>query len=434
MGHGRAVVSPHAPPLRYAVVTVGTLGDLHPFVRLAQALRSMGREVTLFTNPVHLPLLRDTGLDCVGFGTADDYLRVVRDPDLWHPRRGFAALMSSYKDQLLHCVDAMRASGGGPVAVIAHPLAVPGAAVARELGLASRIVSAHLAPSTLRTCHPPLQVGEVTLPRWFPSRWCRAYWRAIERGWIDPVALPQVNGARSVLGLPPVVSSFLAHLEQAPDLTLTLFPPWFGPEMPDWPTPRLSADFQLFDTQTPGGFLPELSRFLAAGAAPLVFTPGTGNLHAQKFFASALGAAASLGERAIMLTRDRSQLPADLPPSVLWQPYVPLSGLLPQAAGVVHHGGIGTTAEALRAGLPQVVTPFAWDQFDNASRVAELGVGTVLPARKLGVHPLARAIRTVVRDAGTRSRCQAVARRFDPPQDAARLCARMEAALVAAGA
>jgi rhamnosyltransferase subunit B len=431
MSAGGAAGAAAAP--RYVVVTVGTLGDIHPFVRLAQALRAHGREVTFLTNPFHLDLLRATGLPVAGFGSADDYLRVVRDPDVWHPRRGFAALMSRYQEQLLQYVAAMRPlAQGGPPVVVAHPLAVPGAAAARELGLVSRIVSVHLAPSSLRTCHDPLRIGPFTMPRWVPMRWRRAYWRFVERGWIDPVALRQINDARSLLDLPPLHASFLTQIEQAPDLTVTLFPEWFGPAMPDWPRPRIAGDFQLFDAQPANAFSTELADFLARGTPPLVFTPGTGNLHASRFFACALGAAARLGERAILLTRERGQLPAELPDTALWQAYVPLAGLLPRARGLIHHGGVGTTAEALRAGTPQVVTPFAWDQFDNGARVASLGVGAVLPAARLSVRRLTAAIGSTLGAESTGERCRQVAQRFAQRQDPARLCGQIEDALLSA--
>lgn len=152
--------------------------------------------------------------------------------------------------------------------------------------------------------------------------------------------------------------------------------------MPDWPQPLLTADFQMFDAAPPDSLSSESLEFLAAGDKPLVFTPGTGNVHASAFFACALVAVTSLGERAIFLT-NKMQIPADLPPTVLWQPYVPLSGLLPRTKALVHHGGVGTIAEALRAGVPQLVNVFpALDQFDNGSRVAELGVGLFVPMRR----------------------------------------------------
>jgi rhamnosyltransferase subunit B len=284
----------------------------------------------------------------------------------------------------------------------------------------------YLAPSTIRTCHDPLRIGDATVPRWVPMSWRRALWRFIEKGWIDPAGIGQVNAARNSMKLPPVRTSFLAHLENEPDLTVTLFPSWFGPTMPDWPEPLLAADFQLFDAEPPHSLSNELLAFLAAGDKPLVFTPGTGNVHASAFFSCALAAVTSLGERAIFLTRERGQVPADLPPTVLWQAYVPLSGLLPSAKALIHHGGVGTTAEALRAGIPQLIASFAWDQFDNGSRVAEMGMGLVMPTRKLTARTLTRAIRTIITSESMRSCGAHVAGRFNLPPDPTELCAEIE--------
>jgi len=411
----------------YLVICVGTTGDVYPFMRVAKALQAMGRKVTFITNSYHAKLLNGSGLAFVGLGTDAEYLRLMQDPNIWDPKRGFEALLAHYKDQLLQVVSTIRSiTVGGSTVVIAHPFAVPGATMARALGLISRIVAMYLAPSTIRTCHDPLRFGETTIPRWVPLSWRRALWRFIEKEWIDPTGIGQVNAARSTLNLPPVRSSFLAHIETEPDLSVTLFPSWFAPTMPDWPQPMLSSGFQLFDAEPSNDFSNELSVFLDAGDQPLVFTPGTGNLHASAFFSCALAAATCLGERAIFLTKERGQVPATLPPTVLWQPYVPLSGLLPRAKALIHHGGVGTTAEALRAGIPQLVTSFAWDQFDNGSRVKELGTGLVMPTTKLTAKRLTRAIREITTSASIRSCGAQVASHFAQQQDPTELCAEIE--------
>jgi len=416
----------------YLVICVGTSGDIHPFIPVAKALQAMGRSVTFITNSYHARLLSGSGLAYVGLGTDEEYLRLMQDPNIWHPTRGFEALLARYKDQLLQVVSTIRSIAlGRSTVVIAHPFAVPGAAMAREQGLISKIVSMHLAPSTIRTCHDPLRFGDTTIPRWVPMSWRRALWRFIEKGWIDPTGVGQVNAARSALNLPPVQSSFLAHVEDEPNLTVTLFPTWFAPTMPDWPRPLLSSDFQLFDPEPADKFSEELSAFLDAGDKPLVFTPGTGNLHASSFFSCALAAARRLDERAVFLTKERGQVPANLPPMALWQPYVPLSGLLPRAKALIHHGGVGTTAEALRAGIPQLVTSFAWDQFDNGSRVKELGMGLVLPTRKLTPRSLTRSIREIISSASIRSCGAQVAKRFTQQQDPTELCTEIERCLSA---
>ncbi|WP_444843721.1 glycosyltransferase [Duganella caerulea] len=114
------------------------------------------------------------------------------------------------------------------------------------------------------------------------------------------------------------------------------------------------------------------------------------------------------------MTKERAQIPANLPEAVLWQAYVPLSALLPHTAALVHHGGIGTTAEALRAGTPQLVVPFAWDQFDNGARIASLGVGQVIPARRIRPRKLARMLEHLCNSETVRARCSSLASRFMP--------------------
>ena len=116
-----------------------------------------------------------------------------------------------------------------------------------------------------------------------------------------------------------------------------------------------------------------------------------------------------------------------MPASIFWQDYVPLRSLLPRVAALVHHGGIGTTAEALRAGTPQLVVPLAHDQFDNAARVRRLGAGASLRITKLNAERLTQALRGIVGNAAMAGRCKAIAERFISDHPLPGLCARLEA-------
>lgn len=415
----------------YFVVTVGTTGDLHPFMRFARALQMLGRKVTFVTHSYYENVVQSAGLPFIGIGTDEEFLSVLRNPDIWDPQKGFAALLANYSTGLRQVVDAIQsASVQAPQVVIAHPFAVPGAVIARERGYVKSVVAAYLAPSNLRTCHDPLNIGAMSIPRWVPMSWRRALWRFVEKGWIDPVAVTQLNAVRTPHGLSKV-HSFLTHITEAPDLSVTLFPSWFAPAVPDWPRPLIEGDFQLFEAATQHGFSAELSAFLAVGEKPLVFTPGTGNLHAAKFFACALSAINRLGRRAIFLTKERAQIPESIPETVLWQPYVPLSMLLPHAAVLVHHGGVGTTAEALRAGTPQLIIPFAWDQFDNGARVTALGVGTAIPAKTLRPRKLAQGLQSLCSSRNVRAQCELLASRFVPPHDPITLLREIERLVLA---
>ena len=100
-------------------------------------------------------------------------------------------------------------------------------------------------------------------------------------------------------------------------------------------------------------------------------------------------------------------------PGMLWLPYVALRTLLPRSAALVHHGGIGTTAEALRAGVPQVIVPLAYDQFDNAARVTALGAGASVAGGAAGARPrkLAAVLRRLLASEATRTGCARAAAR-----------------------
>ena len=404
------------------VVTIGTAGDLFPFLRLALALRDAGHAVSFLAPDLHEPYVRQAGLP---FQALPIDPSVLDDPNLWDARKGFGVVWRATRPaaaQLVPFVAGLPADQ--PCVLLVHPLALPEADLCRAARPDIRIAAAYLAPSNLPTIHDPLVMGPLRVAPWVPFALRRWLWRHVSAHLIDPFALPELNAARRRHGLPPV-PSLLGYMYRVPDLSIALFPEWFARTQPDWPQPLLRADFPLYDPNPTLAAEPELTRFLAAGDAPVVFTPGTGNRQAGQYFRSALIAVRKLGRRAIFLTAHPDQLPPELPPEVLWQAYMPLRALLPQVAALVHHGGIGTTAEALRAGTPQLVAPFAHDQFDNAARVEALGVGLVLPATHLDARRLERSLRQLLSSPTTPAQCRAAAARFMPDSPLDAVCAAL---------
>jgi rhamnosyltransferase subunit B len=392
------------------LVTIGSAGDLFPFMRIALALQGAGHRIS-FLGPVqHEPFVRAAGLPFHGL-PADP--AVLDHPDLWHPTRGFGVVWEATRPAMA-AVPAFMAAlpPGEKCTMLVHPLALLEADLCRAVRPGLRIAAAFLAPSNLPTVHDPLLLGPWRVPRWVPHAVRRRLWRALAARFVDPIALPSVNAARAAAGLAPVTALIDAIVSIA-DLSFALFPDWFAPTQPDWPRPLVRCGFPLFDPDPQAAISDELRHFLGQGGRPLVFTPGTGNRQARAYFEHAVAATRLLGQRAIFLTPHRDQLPAELPPHVLWQEYVPLRALLPQVALLVHHGGIGTTAEALHAGTPQLVVPLAHDQFDNGARVETLGVGRALPATRLTTGRLAKALEALLDDEGLAGRCKVVARNFE---------------------
>lgn len=378
------------------LLTFGTGGDLQPFLVLAAALAARGYRTLLVVQRSHEQVVRATGLPYVAYGTHEQSESVLDDPDLWDERKGLGVVWRG----LLPSLNEIRGllvshAQAGDCAVLSHPFLVPVATMAKEQQAHLRIVCAYLAPSTMRTVHDPLTVGSLNVPRWVPTSLRRALWWTIDKFWIDPDLLPGLNAVRTAHGLKPV-ASFLAHMETASDASVALFPAWFATRQPDWPVTFFEGHFPL-RSPSPLQRLPaELEDFLAAGDAPIAFTAGTGHRHATGYFVNALTALRALGRRGLFLTTFGNQLPSPLPPDVRWQPHAPFDLLLPRVALLVHHGGIGTTAEALRAGVPQLILPFAFDQFDNGRRVQYLNAGSVVPASRANARRLRQEMESLL--------------------------------------
>lgn len=395
---------------RAVVVTTGSAGDLFPFLQLAISLRERGMTITFVGPEMHADLVRQAGFDFRGT-FADP--AVLDHPDVWHPTRGFGVVWRAVRPGVRELGPIVAAlPEGDPCIIVAHPLAVAEALLCRARRAHLRVVLAYLAPSNIPTVHDPLVLGPYPVPRWVPLRARRWIWNFIGARLIDPVVMPDINADRAHAGVAPA-SGLFDLMRHGPDLSVTLFPAWFGEPKPDWPAPLCCGDFALYDPDPDAAFSEQLTQFLGTGAPPLIFTPGTANRQADAYFEHALAAVAALGTRAIFLTPHRDQVPPELPADVLWQSYLPLRKLLPHAAALIHHGGVGTTAEALRAGIPQLIVALAFDQFDNAQRVVALGAGLALPKSRLNTPRLTEKLRLVLSSTAIRARCQAVGGQFD---------------------
>jgi rhamnosyltransferase subunit B len=192
----------------------------------------------------------------------------------------------------------------------------------------------------------------------------------------------------------------------SPDGVLCLFPEWFAQPQPDWPKPALQWDFPLEDLSTERPLNGELAAFLASGEKPIVFTPGSANIQAKRFFEVALQAVTQLGKRAVFVTRKLDQLPPDLPATVLPVEYVPFSTLLARAAVFVHHGGIGSLSQGIAAGIPQLIMAMAHDQPDNAYRLEKLGIALSLTPRSFTVEKVTAALDHLLSDATVQQACR----------------------------
>ena len=369
--------------MKVLLVALGSAGDVHPMLAIGLALRTRGHAVEVLTNPRYASLVRASGLDFHPVGSKEEFDSTLRNPRLWHPIKGLGimwrGILRPAIAPVLERITAVHRAG--PCVVVATPVAFGARLAQEQLGVP--LVSVYTAATMLRSVHNPLTMAQWRVPRWLPLAARRWAWRLLDRYQLEPMGRATVDTWRTKLGLPALQGSIFGGWMHSPLAGVTLFPAWFAAAAPDWPPQVCQAGFPLFDGDAGAELNPALVAFLAAGDAPIVFMPGSAMRHGQVFFQAAVNACLQLGRRGILLSDDPAQMPAALPAGVMQARYAPFGTLLPLAAALVHHGGVGSSAQAMRAGIPQLLLPVGYDQFDNALRLELRGVAaTVQPAQQ----------------------------------------------------
>jgi rhamnosyltransferase subunit B len=407
------------PPLHVLLATIGSAGDVNPFVAIGHELKRRGHRVTLVTSAYFEPLAKRAGLDFIGLGSSEDYRQTVDDPDLWDPKTGFQVFARRVVIPAIRPLFEILSAHLTSNAVLVAQGQAFGAHLVHEKHSVP-FVTIQLQPAAFRSVHDaPL------MPGWIPRFLRRTVYALLDSFVLDREFAPEVNSFRSQLGLPRV-HTILGSWTHSPQKTLGLFPHWFAQPQPDWPAQTELTGFVFLDEQPPA-MARELAAFLADGEPPIVFTPGTAMRHADRFFETSVQASIELGRRALLLTQYPDQLPSRLPAGVATAAYVPFATLLPLSAALVHHGGIGTAAQALAAGIPQLVKPMTFDQPDNAARLERLGVGLSIRPDNYERRTVAGALDLLLTSQAISQKCRLSSSWIDPAGALARSCDAIEA-------
>ncbi|HVE71723.1 MAG TPA: glycosyltransferase [Thermoanaerobaculia bacterium] len=364
---------------RIILTTHGTLGDVHPYLALALELQRRGHRPVIATSEYYRPRIESEGVAFhpirpdVAFDDRELHRRLTE------PKRGFERVIREVMmpvlrgmyDDLLAAVQ----SDGGAALIVSQVLVFAAPLVAEKTSV--RWVSTELQPGIFLSAHdPPMLAAFPALAklRGLGPTFHRALFRVARltaRSWSAPV-----HELRRELGLAPGKDP-LFEGRTSPELVLAMFSSLIGPPQSDWPPNTLVTGFPFFDED---GMTvpPELERFLDDGEPPIVFTLGTSAVWtAGDFYRESVAAAQKLGKRAVLLVGHdpRNRIGEPLPKTTIAIPYAPYARVFPRASVIVHQGGIGTTAQALRAGKPMLVLPFGGDQYDNGARIERLGIG-----------------------------------------------------------
>ena len=394
---------------RIVITSWGSYGDVYPYVGLAKALNARGHRALIAAPAYYRQTVEQEAIDFAPVGPNVDPADRDMIARVMHASKGPEAVIRDLVIPALpQTYEELRRAAAGADVIVSHPLTFAAPALADSQGLpwASTLLA-------------PLGFFSITdLPVLPPAPWLvhlrelgPRFGRMVvglahlaTRSWIEPV-----YRLRAELGLPRGEHP-LFEGQFSPALNLALFSRLLAPPQPDWPAHVTTTGFVFYNG--PAALDPALESFLDAGDPPVVFTLGSSAVGAAgRFYEESAGAVRRLGVRAVMLTGGfADNRPAGtLPNDVMLVDSAPHQLLLPRASAVVHQGGIGTTAQALRSGHPMLIVPHAHDQPDNAFRVTNLGVARTLFPRRYKAARVARELERLLGAAAYRERSASVA-------------------------
>lgn len=420
---------------RIVIATLGSLGDLHPYMALALGLRDRGCAPLIAAPALYKARVEAAGLAFAPLGSN----LITPDRELYkrvlNYRKGVEHL---FRDLLMPTVPEiyreLRAilETVRPDLLVGHPIVFAAPLLSEQLGVPW--VSTVLAPMSFFSAHePPVIPGAPAAlargPRFLNPWWGKALRAAADLS-TRPGGRPLAE-LRCSVGLPPLNGNPLLDGQHSPSRVLAMFSKALGAPQPDWPSQTLQTGFCFYDGDEAASKTLDfqLARFLDAGSPPVVFTLGSTAVNAAgRSYAESAAAVHSLGLRALLLTGPHPEnVPAKLPPGVAAFPYAPYAALFPRAAAVVHSGGVGTTAQVLRAGVPSLVVPFNFDQPDNAHRLARLGVARVIPRSAYNRFRSAVRLEEILGNKSFSERAQSIARDLAAEDGVAAACAALAA-------
>jgi len=388
---------------RIVLSTMGSLGDLHPMLALAFELRDRGHVPVINTWDGYREKIDELGFEYrplrpdIDVDDTDLQRRVVdarTGPEVVIRELIFPHLNEMYEDLSAAC-------DGADLLLSGEIVYVAGSFVEKS-GL--KWISTSLAPLSMFSSYDPnvyptAQWLEYLRP--LPVAFHQALFGFLKwtiSDWFEPF-----KAFRRGLGLSDDVDPVFTD-KYSTLLHLALFSKALGRPQPDWYKRTLQAGFCFYDESEHTELEPGLAAFLDGGEPPIVFTLGSAAvMDSRDFFDQSARAAKLLGRRAVLIYGRDRQPPEGLDNNIVGFEFAPYSLVFPHAACVVHQGGVGTTAQVLRAGVPQLIMPFSHDQPDNAARCRRAGVAEIIDRDSYTAETAATALEPLLTDPKYRS-------------------------------
>ena len=420
---------------RILITTFGSSGDLNPFVAIGLGLRARGHQVTFAVEDNFQPTLSALDFPIAPLtGNAESALMEQAHTLITRatPMASLRALVNevilpSLRAQVeelrVACADADLLVSGAPM--------IP-ASFAADL-TQIRWASVALSPVFVPSAYTEPQPLPFALPRWLQPWANRTSWAlgmmAVRRIYDVPI-----NRVRAEYGLPPRRDlGQTGNLSR--QLTAMAISPAYTPRPPDWPAWVRETGFCFWDTPTDWQEPPELTAFLSGERPVVALSSGSMSDRVgdafNPMFRAGVAAIRQAGARALVIGAPPEALPDPLSEDIFALPFAPFSRVYPRCAAVIHHGGIGTLAQSLRAGVPALVVPWGVDQFFAGAQLTRVGAGRWMHRTAFTSGRGAREVAMLLDDPTYRKRAQAIARQIAAEDGVAAFADLLEKRLIA---
>jgi len=408
--------------MKVLIVTLGSRGDVNPFLVVGLKLKQKGHEVVFCCEENFRRLAEGFGLRFIPHLNSTEHDEVANDPNLWHYRKALPTFCEkSLVPNLRKIYRIIEQERAGDFLVISNPFAFAAKIAEEKLGI--KLVQLHLWPSLFRTLQDTSQVGRLPMHESLPTFYKKCVWWLIDACILDPCIKKELNRFRKGLGLKPSMR-IMHNWWFSKHYNAMVFSEHFAEKQKDWPEPSEVFDFLCFDGEE--GISTEAEKFLHQGSRPIVFTSGTAFNFGKSFFQESLKALRKLTLRGIFLTQNQGDIPEELPEYIFACNFLPLGKILPRCSAIVHHGGIGTLAQAAKAGIPQLIRPLAFDQPDNAYRIYKRKLGNYILAHHYKADKLYKKLQKILNDEEIKANCIEISKKINSDRALENLVQRIE--------
>ncbi|WMJ80651.1 glycosyltransferase [Clostridium sp. MB40-C1] len=374
------------------LITQGTGGDVKPFIKMGRILKNIGHAVLILTHCIYEKEVKTNGLDFVAIDTYEEYKEkndkltnlsdaIKESKEYIEFNKKYCGSDRTYKEYMIISQYCKRED---TIIIFRHRFSLAGLLVAEKYGLP--VASVFLAPNYIQH----LELHEEL---------------------IGEVMKNEMNIVRNNIGLSDI--SNWTEWMCSPKLKIALWPKWYAKEETESIKGIIAIGFPENKYESNDEIPKQVKEFLKGGKKTAIITAGTSNAINPNFYKIAAESCKCANINGILVTAFEEFIPRKLPSNILRLREAPIKRILPYVNVVIHHGGIGTSSEALSCGTPQLIMAHLADRPDNAARLKKIGVAKVFPEINWKIDLIGKSLKEIIYDESLSLSCKKLSEKIN---------------------